>query len=126
MKEIIAIIRPKKVTATKNALEKLGFPSITAISVMGRGKQRGIAAELNIDVRPEALLSGEKAGLKYMEYIPKRLVTIVVCDEDVDLIVKTIIEVNKTDQIGDGKIFVCPLDDAVRVRTDETGEKAIK
>lgn len=126
MKEIIAIIRPKKVTPTKSALEKLGFPSITAIPVMGRGRQRGIAAELNIDVRPEALLSGEKAGLKYMEYIPKRLVIIVVCDEEVDLIVKTIIEVNKTDQIGDGKIFVCPLDDAVRVRTDETGEKAIK
>lgn len=126
MKEIIAIIRPKKVTATKNALEKIGFPSITAVSVMGRGKQRGLAAELNIDVRPDALLSGEKAGLKYMEYIPKRLVTIVVCDEEVDLIVRTIIEINKTDQIGDGKIFVCPLDDAVRVRTDETGEKAIK
>jgi len=126
MKEVMAIIRPKKVTPTKNALEKLGFPSITAVSVMGRGRQRGIAAELNIEVRPEALLSGKTAGLKYMEYIPKRLITIVVSDEDVDLIVKTIIEVNQTDQIGDGKIFVSPIDNAVRVRTDEVGDLAIK
>ncbi len=125
MKEIIAIIRPKKVTPTKDALEKLGFPSITAVTVMGRGRQRGIAAELNIDVRPETLLSGKQAGLKFMEYIPKRLVTIVVRDEDVDIIVKTIIEINQTLQIGDGKIFICPIDDVVRVRTDETGESAI-
>ena len=54
MKEIIAIIRPKKVVPTKEALEKLGVPSVTAIPVLGRGKQRGIAAELNIDIRPDS------------------------------------------------------------------------
>jgi len=125
MKEIMAIIRPKKVTATKDALEKIGFPGITAVPVIGRGRQRGIAAELNIEVRSEAIISGEKAGLKYMDYIPKRLITIAVCDEDVDIIVKTIIEINKTDQIGDGKIFVSPMDNAIRIRTDETGESAL-
>ncbi len=126
MKEIITIIRPKKVTATKEALESLGFPSMTAVSVLGRGKQRGIAAELGIEIRPEVLARGKMAGMKYMEYIPKRLLSIIVCNEDVDEIVKTIIKVNQTDQIGDGKIFVCPVEDAIRVRTDEQGNEAIK
>lgn len=60
-----------------------------------------------------------------MKYIPKRLLSIVVQNSDVDTVVKTIIEVNQTSQIGDGKIFVCPLDTAVRVRTDERGESAV-
>lgn len=126
MKEVIAIIRPKQVIPTQKALEKIGFSSITAVSVIGRGKQRGIAAELGIEVREEAVNRGRAAGIKFMEYIPKRLLTMVVCDEDVDLLVKTIIEVNQTNQIGDGKIFVCPVDDAIRVRTEETGDDAIK
>lgn len=125
MKEIIAIIRPKKVVATKDALEKLGVPSITAVSVLGRGKQQGIASELNIDIRPNLVTQGRLAGMKDMKYIPKRLVYIVVCDKDVDAIVKAIIEVNQTSQIGDGKVFVCPVDDAIRVRTDEHGDGAI-
>jgi nitrogen regulatory protein PII 2 len=126
MNEIIAIIRPKKVESTKDALEKLGFPSITAISVLGRGKQQGIAGELNLDVRPELLTQGISAGLKYMKYIPKRLLSLVVSDEDVDIVIETITKVNQTAQIGDGKIFVCPIEDAIRVRTDETGDSAIK
>ena len=126
MKEIIAIIRPKKVTPTKAALEKLGFPSITAVQVVGRGKQQGIASELDIEIRPSALVRSKTAGLKYMEYIPKRMLSIVVSNEDVDVVVKAIIAVNQTDQIGDGKVFICPVDDAVRVRTDEQGDEAIK
>ena len=125
MKEIIAIIRPKQVVPTKEALAKLGVPSITAISVLGRGKQRGIAAELNLDMRSNLVAQGLSVGLRYMEYIPKRMLSIVVCNEDVDTVVKAIIEVNQTDQIGDGKVFVCPVDDAVRVRTDEQGDDAI-
>jgi nitrogen regulatory protein PII 2 len=125
MKEIIAIIRPKKVVPTKEALEKLGVPSITAVPVIGRGKQRGIAAELNIDVRPNALIQGRLAGMKDLEYIPKRLLSIITCNEDVDKIVETIIKVNQTSQIGDGKIFICPVDDAIRVRTNEHGDSAV-
>jgi nitrogen regulatory protein PII 2 len=122
MKEIIAIIRPKKVGSTKDALEKLGFPSITAVFAIGRGKQRGIASEVTCDIPMELQGQGKSGGMKY---IPKRLISIVVRDPDVDLVVRTIIKVNQTAQIGDGKIFICPVDNAVRVRTDEEGEKAI-
>ena len=122
MKEIIAIIRPKKVGPTRNALEQLGFPSMTATAVTGRGLQRGIAGEVNMDCSPELLAANKPGGMKY---IPKRLLSIVVKNSDVDTVVKTIIEVNQTSQIGDGKIFVCPLDTAVRLRTDERGEDAV-
>jgi nitrogen regulatory protein PII 2 len=123
MKEIIAIIRPKKVGPTRNALEQLGFPSMTATAVTGRGLQRGIAGEINVDCSPAILAKGLSAGMKY---IPKRLLSIMVQNADVELVVKTIIEVNQTAQIGDGKIFVCPLDDALRVRTGETGDSAVE
>ncbi len=122
MKEIVAIIRPNKVGATKAVLEKLGFPSMTALSVSGRGRQRGIASELNYQV-PDKLQNPVKSG--GMKYIPKRMLTLVVRDADVDELVQAIIEVNQTAQIGDGKIFVCPIDDAIRVRTSEVGDDAI-
>jgi nitrogen regulatory protein PII 2 len=120
MKEIIAIIRPKKVSRTKDVLDKLGYPAFTAVSVMGRGKQRGIAGEVNCELPPEVM--GKSGGMKY---IPKRLVSLTVHDADVDLIVKAIIKVNQTSQIGDGRIFVCPIDNVVRVRTNEEGDQAI-
>ena len=122
MKEIITVIRPKKVSATKEALVKLGIPSMTAIPVLGRGKQRGIAGEINIDYRKGILEQNKGAGMKY---IPKRYLSVVVSDENVDLVLNTILKVNQTGQIGDGKIFVCPIEDAVRIRTDEQGEDAI-
>jgi len=122
MKEIIAIIRPKKVGPTRAMLEKLGFPSITAQPVLGRGHQRGIAGEVACEL-PPALLSQGKAG--GMKYVPKRYLSIVVQDADVNPVVNTIIKVNQAAQIGDGKIFVCPIDDALRVRTGEVGDKAV-
>lgn len=122
MKEIIAIIRPKKMGATKDALEKLGFPSLTAVAVLGRGRQRGIAGEISVEIRPERLSQGKTGG---MEYIPKRFLSLVVQDDDVDNIVKTIININQSAQVGDGKIFICPIDDALRVRTGEHGESAV-
>ncbi len=120
MKEIIAIIRPKKVRATKDALEALGFPSFMAMSVLGRGHQRGIAAEISCELPPE--VQGRSGGMKY---IPKRLLSIVVPDADETQVVDAIIKVNQTAQIGDGKIFVCPVEEAMRVRTDERGDVAI-
>lgn len=122
MKEIIAIIRPKKVGATRLALEELGFPSQTAVAVLGRGRQRGLATEVDVELSPEALAQGRSGGMKY---VPKRLLTLVVHDDEVDSIVKTIARVNRTGEIGDGKIFVSPIDDALRVRTSATGENAI-
>lgn len=120
MKEIMAIIRPKKVSKTKDVLDKLGYPAFTAVSVMGRGKQRGIAGEVNCELPAEVL---KKNG--GMKYIPKRLISLTVHDDDVDLIVKAIIKVNHTGQIGDGRIFVSPVDNVVRVRTSEEGDQAI-
>ncbi len=122
MKEIIAIIRPKKVGATRDALEKRGFPSMTAEYVIGRGRQRGIANEINVDFKPELLGPVKSGGMKY---IPKRMITLVVNDNEVELVVKEIIKVNQTAQIGDGKIFVCPVDNAMRVRTGEIGDLAL-
>lgn len=119
MKEITAIIRPKKIGATKDALANLGFPGVTVMQVLGRGHQRGIAGELNIEIRPEI------AAKANMKYIPKRLLTLIVNDEDADVVVDTIIKVNQSAQIGDGKIFVSTIDDAVRVRTNESGTDAI-
>lgn len=122
MKEIIIVIRPKKVNATKEVLTALGFPSMTAIPVLGRGKQRGIAGEVNIEYRPGILEQNKNGGMKY---IPKRYLSIVVSDENVEAVIEAIIKVNKTGQFGDGKIFVCPVEDAIRIRTDEQGNEAI-
>lgn len=123
MKELIVIIRPKKMTATKEALDALGYPSMTVSAVLGRGKQRGIAGEVQLTAGvefPAARLSGNS-----MKYIPKRLLNVVVQDEDVDLVVKAILRVNQTGQIGDGRIFICPIEDAQRIRTGEKGIRAI-
>ena len=122
MKEVMAIIRPRKMGPTKEALDKLGFPCMTAVSVLGRGKQRGIAGEIAVDIRPEVLAQGT---FRSMPYIPTRLLTIVVPDADVDAVVQTILTVNQTAQVGDGRVFICPVEDALRVRTDEHGEQAI-
>ncbi len=122
MKEIIAIIRPNKMTATKKALDNLGFPGMTASAVLGRGKQRGISGEVRIDIRPELLAKEKSAGMKY---IPKRMMSVVVGDDEVDKVVNVLIEVNQTSQIGDGRIFVCPIENAIRVRTREEGYEAI-
>lgn len=122
MKEVIAIIRPKKVAATKEALASLGFPGITVTPVLGRGKQRGIVGEISYPIEA-AQLPGEQSGV--MPYIPKRFVSIVIEDDMVDAVIKAIVRVNQTGQAGDGKIFVCPIDEAERLRTGETGNPAL-
>lgn len=122
MKEIIAIIRPNKMEKTKEALDRLGFPSFTASAVMGRGHQRGIAGEVTTPIDTKMKAAEKGIGMKF---IPKRMISIIVDDSSVDEILKTLIAVNQTAQIGDGKIFVCPLEGAVRVRTNETGTDAL-
>ena len=119
MKEVIAIIRMNAIQKTKRALADAGFPSVTAKVVFGRGKQKGL------HISPPATISpgeGEGSG---MRYIPKRMLTMVLPDEKVDELVKIIMETNRTGEIGDGRIFVCPIEDAVRIRTGEIGEEAI-
>lgn len=122
MKEIIAFIRPNKMEATKEALDGLGLPSLTAEAVLGRGRQRGISGEVTTPIDTSMRVKEKSMGMKF---VPKRMITLVVEDNQVDPIVRTLMKVNQTAQIGDGKIFVCPIEGAVRVRTNETGKDAL-
>jgi nitrogen regulatory protein PII 2 len=122
MKEIIAVIRPNKMTATKEALDSLGFPSLTAVAVLGRGRQRGISGEVTTPIDTAMRAREKTVGMKF---IPKRMISLIVDDAEVDTIVETLIKVNQTAQIGDGRIFVCDIEGAVRVRTNETGKDAL-
>lgn len=123
MKEILAVIRMNMMNPTKRALTECGAVSMTARKVIGRGKGkvdymllRG--AEDGYDEAINQLSAGPKL-------IPKRMLTLVVPDEKVEEVVKTIIEVNKTGNPGDGKIFIMPVKEAIRVRTGETGNAAL-
>ncbi len=123
MKEILAVIRMNKMNATKKALSELGVASMTARKVIGRGKGK-------VDY---LLLKGAEEGYEEAinqlspgpKLIPKRMVQIVTRDEKVDEIVETLISVNQTGSPGDGKIFVLPISETIRVRTGETGEEAL-
>ena len=119
MKEVIAIIRMNAIQKTKRALADVGFPSVTAKVVFGRGKQKGL------HISPPATISPEEGKESGMRYIPKRMLIMVLSDERVDELVKIIMETNRTGEIGDGRIFICPIEDAVRIRTGEIGEEAI-
>ncbi len=126
MKEVVAVIRMNKINQTKMAMVEAGFPAMTGGRVMGRGS-RAVDFEVKKALleddapQPEALASLAQGP----RLIAKRMLTLVVPDETVPLAVKTLIEANQTGNPGDGKIFVLPIDDAVRVRTAETGAAAI-
>ncbi|AFQ45850.1 P-II family nitrogen regulator [Desulfosporosinus meridiei] len=126
MKEIMMMIRRHQVPATKKAFEDAGFPALTIQSVEGRGKQGGIggwAAE--VDPELNAVMGSGYRDESAFHWIPKRLLTIVVQDDQVDEVVEVIIKANQTGHMGDGKIFVCPLKEVVRVRTGEVGKEAV-
>lgn len=123
MKEVIAVVRMNMVNRTKQALTEAGIAAFFAHEALGRGK--GLVNPLVLQGaaqgREEAVtVLGEKDKL-----YPKRMVTVVVPDREVEDVVQAIIAVNRTGQPGDGKIFVLPVVDAVRVRTAEAGEKSI-
>lgn len=123
MKEIMAIVRMNKMNQTKRALTETGISSITARDALGRGK--GL-----VDIQ---LLQGAEKGYEEavsqlgqtQRLVPKRILLIVVPDDLVDKTVKTIICVNQTGKSGDGKIFVLPCTDSIRVRTGETGDQVL-
>ena len=125
MKEVIAIIRRHNLQETKAGLLGIGVPALTMISVEGRGKQKGLPG-WNYELDPALMEIEEKNTGVSMSFVPKRMISTVVEDEDVPKVVETIIRTNQTGHIGDGKIFVCLVEDAVRVRTGENGEQAIK
>ncbi|MBP7518182.1 MAG: P-II family nitrogen regulator [Desulfobulbus sp.] len=123
MKEVIAIVRMNMMNQTKKALTEAGVAAFFAHEANGRGVgfiNTHILAGAEDGYEEAASLLGEKGKL-----YPKRVVTIVVEDDVVDSVVEAIISVNKTGKPGDGKIFVLPLKDAVRVRTGETGARSI-
>ena len=123
MKEVIAIVRMNMMNQTKKALTEAGVAEFFAHEANGRGVgfiNTHILAGAEDGYEEAASLLGEKGKL-----YPKRVVTIVVEDDVVDSVVEAIISVNKTGKPGDGKIFVLPLKDAVRVRTGETGARSI-
>ncbi len=123
MKEVMAIIRMNKINDTKRALAENGYSQFTGRKVMGRGRGGAnvslIEGARAGDVEAMALLGSSP------ELYPKRLLMVVVPDSKVKGVVDTIIKVNQTGHAGDGKIFVMPLLDAVRVRTGETGDVAL-
>jgi len=112
MKEIVAIIRPNKLDEVKDALEQAGCHGITVTEVKGRGRQLGITESYR--------------GSDYrIDMLPKTRLEIVVEDENSEKVIKTIVETAQTGDIGDGKIFISPVEDVVRIRTGERGEKAV-
>lgn len=112
MKKIEAIIRPFKLDDVREALNEIGVRGITLTEVRGYGRQKG-HTELY-------------RGSEYkIDFLPKIKLEIIARDEMVDNIVTTIIRVAKTGQVGDGKIFVYPVEDVIRVRTEESGDEAI-
>ncbi len=112
MKEVKAIVRTTTFEVVKKALDEKGYVSMTVTEVKGRGKQKGITQQWR--------------GAEYVvDMIPKTKIEMVVKDEDVQEVVDIICSVAKTGQIGDGKIFITPIEDAIRVRTGEHGEESL-
>ncbi len=112
MKKIIAIIRPNKLEDVKQALEEIGCHGLTVKDVKGRGRQLGITESYR--------------GQDYnVDLLPKTEIEIVTKDEEVEAIVQSIVKTGKTGNIGDGKIFISNVEDVVRIRTGERGDKAI-
>ena len=113
MQKIEAIIRPERLDGVKDALTDAGFHGMNIVHVTGRGVQRGIVH------------MGRGGETYTVDMLPKVKIEVVVKDGDVDRVVKLICDAASTGNIGDGKIFVIPVADAIRVRTGERGDDAV-
>jgi nitrogen regulatory protein PII len=112
MKKIEAIIRPFRIDDVREALAEIGVRGLTLTEVKGYGRQKG-HTELY-------------RGSEYqIDFLPKMKIEVVVSDKMADKVIDTIIKAAKTGQVGDGKIFVHPVEDVIRVRTGESGEDAL-
>jgi nitrogen regulatory protein P-II 1 len=107
MKLVKTIIRPERFEFVKKALEDKGFVSMIMTEVRGRGEQKGITLEY-------------RGGLMNVDMLPKIQIEIVVKEKDVDTLIATLTESARTGKIGDGKIFVIPVEKSIRIRTGET------
>ena len=112
MKKIEAIIRPERLDLVRHALDEISSPGLMITEIEGQGKQKGITRQWR--------------GKEYkVELLPKIKIEIIVKDKDVGHITKAITEAAYTGSIGDGKIFVYSVENAIRIRTHEEGESAI-
>ena len=112
MKKIEAIIKPFKLDEVKEALQEAGIQGLSVIEVKGFGRQKG-HTELY-------------RGAEYIvDFLPKVKIEVVLDDDQVDEAIEAIIEAAKTDKIGDGKIFVSHIEQAIRIRTGESGSEAL-
>lgn len=112
MKLIKAIVKPFKLEEVKDALAELGIEGMTVSEVKGFGRQKG---------HTEIYRGSEYT----VDFLPKSMIEIAVSDDMVDKVVDKIVEAAKTGKIGDGKIFVLPIGEAIRIRTGERGDEAI-
>lgn len=112
MLRIEAIIRPSRLDEVKNALDELGIHGVSVIEIKGAGKQKGYTQHYR--------------GSEYqVNLLPKVMIIVVVRDEDKDKVIDSIEAAARTEEIGDGKIFVTQVLEAVRIRTGERGDAAI-
>jgi len=112
MKKIEAIIKPFKLEAIKDALDEMGVQGMTVMEIKGFGQQKG-HTELY-------------RGAEYqINFVPKVKIEIVAADENTEMIVDAIAKIAKTGKVGDGKIFISPIDDVIRIRTGERGPAAV-
>ena len=117
MKELVMIIRPEKLEAMKAIIDEVNCGGMTISTVMGCGSQKGSVSETGVN---------EIRGLKTtINLLPKIQVNVVVADKDVEPLILKVREKCATDYVGDGKIFIRNVEDAVRIRTGERGSKAI-
>jgi nitrogen regulatory protein P-II 1 len=112
MKKIEAIIRREKLEALRLQLGEIGYPGMMVTEIEGHGKQGGITHQW-------------RGGQYKTTFLPKTKVEIVVADDEVKKITAAIVEVCKSGAVGDGKIFIYTVNDAIRIRTDEKGEAAL-
>lgn len=112
MKKIEAIIKPFKLEEVKDALAEVGIEGMTVVEVKGFGRQKG---------HTEIYRGSEYT----VDFLPKIKFEIVISDPLVDAAVEAIVKAAKTGKIGDGKVFVSDIEEAVRIRTEERGEKAV-
>jgi nitrogen regulatory protein PII len=112
MKKIEAIIKPFKLEEVKEALSSLGIQGMTVSEVKGFGRQKG---------HTEIYRGSEYT----VDFLPKIKIELVIQENLLESAVEAIVKAAKTGKIGDGKVFVSPIENAIRIRTDETGERAI-
>ena len=116
LKEVVAIIRPQRWSQTKLRVQRLRVQAFTQTRVLGRGRERGLR------YLPR---KGAAHGMG-VRYLPKRMISWIVEETQVESLVRAVIEANQTGQLGDGKIFVLPIEQVVRIRTEDRGYDALR